>query len=106
MIEAIEARVKADLESEWPEAQFVDRRANVGFSDAKTTSHTFRIRTDEKKYALVIGPLAVRKADADAVIQALEEGGWVEKLKEEGRLLVELKNGEYTLGPRPDSIVL
>lgn len=106
MIEEIESAVRSDLESEWPEARFVDRRANVGFSDGKTTSHTFRIRTEEEKYELTVGPRAVRCGDAPGVVDALRSDGWIELLREEGRILVEKEEDGFRVGRRPDSIVL
>jgi len=106
VIEAIESAVRSDLESEWPEARFVDRRANVGFSDGKTTSHTFRIQTDQEKYELTVGPQAVRAGDSEAVIDALRDGGWVQQIQDEGRILVEKGDDGFLVGRRPDSIVL
>lgn len=106
VIEAIESAVRSDLESDWPEARFVDRRANVGFSDGKTTSHTFRLQTEDEKYELTVGPHAVRADDAEAVIDALRRDGWIQKIRDEGRILVEKEGDGFQVGRRPDSIVL
>ena len=73
MIEDIEARVKADLESGWPEAEYIDKRANVGFSDGKTTSYTFRIHTEDRKHALTVGPRAVREGDFGRIRSLAEQ---------------------------------
>lgn len=106
VIEEIERAVRSDLESEWPDARFVDRRANVGFSDGRTTSHTFRIRTEDEKYELTVGPRAVREGDAHGVIDALRSDGWIGRVREEGRILVEKEEDGFRVGRRPDSIVL
>lgn len=106
MIEEIEAAVRSDLESEWPDARILDRRANVGYSDGKTTSHTFRIRTGDEKYELTVGPLAVRGGDGAGVVDALRNESWIERLREEGRILVEKEEDGFRVGRRPDSIVL
>lgn len=105
-MEAIESAVRSDLESEWPEARLVDRRANVGFSDGKTTSHTFRIHTDDEKYELTVGPHAVRAEDPDAVIEALRSDDWIQRIRDDGRILVEKEDDGFEVGRRPDSIVL
>ncbi|MFW6199239.1 MAG: hypothetical protein ACOC8K_01595 [Gemmatimonadota bacterium] len=106
MIEDIESAIRSDLESGWPDAEIVDRRANVGFSDGKTTSHTFRIHTDDEKFELTVGPHAVRSENARGVIDALRNAGWIEQIREKGRILVEKDEDGFTVGPRPDSIVL
>ena len=106
MIEEIEGAIRSDLDSSWDDARVVDRRANVGFSDGKTTSHTFRIHTDDEKFELTVGPHAVRTEDAQGVVDALRKGGWIDQIREQGRILVEKDDDGFTVGPRPDSIVL
>jgi len=106
VIEDIESAVRSDLESSWSAARVVDRRANVGFSDGKTTSHTFRIQTDDDKFELTVGPHAIRSDDAQGVVDALRDGAWIEQIREQRRILVEKGDDGFTVGPRPDSIVL
>lgn len=106
LIDELEAALRSDLEERWPEARLLDRRANVGFSDGKTTSHAFRIRAEDETFELVVGPRAVRGGDADGVIRTLRERGWTELLREERRLLVEREEEGFRVGPRPDDIVL
>ncbi|MDX1567522.1 MAG: hypothetical protein R3223_06965 [Longimicrobiales bacterium] len=106
MIEDIESAIRSDLESEWSEAEIVDRRANVGFSDGKTTSHTFRIHTDDEKFELTVGPHAVRSENAQGVVDALRDAGWIEEIRQKGRILVEKDEEGFSVGRRPDSIVL
>lgn len=101
----VEEALRSDLESGWPEARILDRRANVGFSDGKTTSHAFRIRAEEETYELVVGPRAAHGGDADGVVRALRERDWIPLLQRKRRILVEKDDDGFSVGPRPDSIV-
>lgn len=102
----VEAAIRSDLAEGWPGARLLDGRSNVGFSDGKSTSHAFRIRADDATFELVVGPRAVRSGDADGVIRALREEGWIGRIRKERRLLVEKEDGGFRVAPRPDDIVL
>lgn len=113
MIEDIEAALRADLESEWTEASITDRRTNTGYDiEGRTTSYAFTIRVENgetspaRRYELVVGPRAVRGDSVDAIAEALRERSWIERLREEEKLLLEKEGEHFTLGPRPDQLVL
>lgn len=107
MIEAIEDAVRSDLESQWSDAALVERRVNNGYDlEGRTTSHTFLLREDDRRFELVVGPGAVRSGDADGVVRALRDGDWIERLRENGALLVERTDEGFEVGARPDRLVL